>query len=114
MRNSVLVIFAMLAITSVGCGDGGGGGGGSLSSRCDRWCDRRNADPECDPGADINCAATCPAFALNATNTGCEAQAQALLTCFQNTADLCVTGQPAACNTENTLLVQCESGDGGP
>jgi hypothetical protein len=115
MKKIWFVAMATLGFVT-SCGDGGGSGG-SLMSRCDSWCGRRNADPECDPGADINCPATCGAFAINATNTSCTAQADVLLDCFKATPDLCQAGMAAPCNTENTALVQCQNAavaDAGP
>lgn len=104
------------ALLVAACGDdGGGGGGGSLTSRCDAWCERHNADEAC--GADYNCPASCGSIVGTANNTGCTAEADALFTCFEDTADLCPAGGAQPCAAENTSLVQCENGfaaDAGP
>jgi hypothetical protein len=109
--NRTITLFAAWACVASACG--GSGGGASLQSRCESWCERRNAEDDC--GADFSCSATCTSIILSAGDR-CRGTVEAFVSCSEAETDLCTTGGAIACMAENTAIQMCAvmPADGAP
>ncbi len=102
--------FAVLGILTA-CG-GGGSSAPSRAQRCQTACMRFNADADCM--STLTCSSFCGTYL--AAESRCAVAIDALFTCYEGTADLCVAGAPNSCESQALEANACRDAgaDAGP